>query len=105
METIGWGRRNGKTTKMINWWLEDPDNRMVICSTAATRRHTLDLLHRLYGMDDELWRLAQRQFVVGVSRIRGFHGDIGADDYDMLTLWDRHELAQHPDFKVYTVNK
>lgn len=105
METIGWGRRTGKTTKMIDWWLEDPDNRIIVCATASMRRHTLTMLRELFTFDEGIWRLAQQQFHIGTGRLRGSDGPVGADNFDLLPRWDRNELVNHPRFLVYTVNE
>lgn len=103
---IGWGRRNGKTTKMIMWWLVDPENRVVVCPNFTMRQHVFNRLRDLIptSLTEERWKLAQHQFQAGTDRLRGFHGDIGVDDYDMLPSRQRVDLAQHPRFKVYTVN-
>ncbi len=105
METIGWGRGTGKTTTMIKWWLEDPENRIVVCATFAMKRHALGMLNRLVlNLAPSTWHLAQHRFLAGTDKVRGFHGDIGADDYDRLPKDQRLELARLHNFKVYTVN-
>lgn len=41
------GRRSGKTTRLLNWWLEDPYNRHIICSTEQRAMHVRHMASEL----------------------------------------------------------
>lgn len=108
MQVIGCGRRNGKTTKMIRWWLEDPENRIVLSPNIHMRDNCLRMLRGLVPeLLPKVWRLAQRQFVTDVYRLRGIVCEIGIDDYDLLSRRNREELSFGFEklVKVITVNE
>lgn len=108
MQVIGCGRRNGKTTAMIRWWLENPGNRFVLCPNIRMRDNCLHVLRGLAPeLLPEIEQLARRQFVTDVYRLRGADCEIGIDDHDLLDRRNREELSFGFEklVKVITVNE
>lgn len=69
------GRQGGKTTAMIEWLREDPDNRMVVCATEERAKYF------------RLRAGSARDRVVSYTNYQRSHGrpvELGIDDLDFL---------------------
>lgn len=82
-------RAHGKTTKAVEWLLDDPDNRLLICINAQ-EAHRIRSQHKL-----------TRQQVISVSQITdlyGRRGEVAVDNIDLLGWRDLlFKIAPHLD--------
>ena len=84
------GRRNGKTTLLIDWFAQDPDNSVIICLDARRKDYIMRrLFERWPDINPRHWNHNVLIAPGAVDHMRGYrHSRVGIDDLnDLLSYW------------------
>lgn len=90
------GRRSGKTSKIIRWWLENPTKRVVVCMNETQAKDIRSKVRRRVEQPSwgekmlDIARLDDRVYKDGIihmnqlHELRGRDVEIGVEDIDEL---------------------
>ena len=93
MDAIIGGRQTGKTYKLVEWYREQPGERVIIVSS----KETADWLHQEFNVPSgDILNL----FDAGV-RLRGRHREIGVDNIEHILM---EYFGQIPSVVTFTGN-
>jgi len=94
LEILSQGRQAGKTTKCVEWLLEDPENRTIVCAVQPHKRSIVAMLCRRSDRPADYWNV----HVVTATELRNPNRrpsslhlrEVAVDDIDLVlsTLGD-----------------
>lgn len=110
------GRRTGKTTKVVDWFLEDPANRMIITMSEReaqrVRRVIRDSAMAMVHFDPLLGespatyvpRNLDKAVTAKIYRLRGERKTFVVDELQEWPWGERHILVRDPNCVGYTID-